>query len=154
MKRKLYKTIKMKKEKYKNSLVETFKKYNKDSKAFWGTTKIFLLKKTNKNKISKWFNHFLKAFNDLLGVDLDKDLKFDLNTHDCDYPALFVNDEEIEEDEDDSLLSELDTDISASEIIGAINALKNGKAAGPDGLIGECFLELVSPSHTIFDKVF
>ena len=57
-----------------------------------------------------------------------------------------------------SLSSQLDNEISQSEIINAIESLKKGKAAGPDGLPSDIFHQvkgtLVNFLHPLFNRIF
>ena len=119
-------------------------KAKNDPKIIRGKLKSFVSKKHATNTISKeeWFRYFSEVFsanestsdNYVLGAN-------DEQVHD------FDETEEIEQNKTNSNMEadgdgqtdieSLDRDISEAEVYEAIRMLKNGKAAGPDGMISE-----------------
>ena len=90
-----------------------------DQQAFWqNMCKISKNKYQPHNSISEkeWFNHFQKVL-EQDNYDEDSDVDFEHCKSDVYY----------------------DRPITREEVLLAIQRLKNGKAAGPDGIIGEFF---------------
>jgi hypothetical protein len=105
-----------------------------NQQSFWKAVKKINRGRAPKNDISmdKWVEHFKAVF----GSDTHNggDLNFDEDVNDA------VNDDESDE--------WLNQDISLEEIKEAVRNLKNGKAPGPDCIIGEflkCAVDALSP---------
>ena len=144
-KRKEYKELlRVKKTAHRQKVLDALHKPKKYPKIFRGKLKSFVSKKHATNTISKeeWFRYFSEVFsanestsdNYVLGAN-------DEQVHD------FDETEEIEQNKTNSdmeadgdgqtNIESLDRDISEAEVYEAIRMLKNGKAAGPDGMISE-----------------
>ena len=121
-KRKEYKyMLKRKKSQYKQTLLDTLHKHRHDPKLFWQTLRSVRVKTPVSNSISGdvWLTHFQEVFN---------------SSNHCDDSGCSIDDEN--DINDDHPLNET---ISVDEVNIAIGLLRNNKAAGPDGLIGEFF---------------
>ena len=118
--RREYKNLILRKKKeYKNSLFEKIITAVGNQNTFWKQIKsVFRKKAQQKHNISvdDWYEHF----------------KFVLEKNDNDD---FANDDVNEVQ--NMYIDDLDKPISKDEVLNAINKLKNQKAAGPDGMIGE-----------------
>ena len=90
-----------------------------NSKEFWGQIRKYRRRKFISNDISaeEWVDHFEKVFNENGAAQSDIEMTFN----------------NIDESYDDIL----DADISEREVRKAIQHLKCGKAAGPDGILAE-----------------
>ena len=182
-KRKEYKELlRMKKTTYRKRVLDSLHENKNNPKAFWGTLKNFVSKKSVSNTVSKqeWFDHFSRVFNpnkhtrrenvdddtvksneecindNALGTaDSDHDEYRTENIHDY---LMHTDDDCVNESDfaelsdgvpeqnatennggEDTNIESLERNISEAEVYAAIRALKNGKAAGPDGIISEFF---------------
>ena len=129
-----------KKKAYKNNLFDKLIAAVSSQNDFWRNVKSILKKKCSpKHKISlnEWFDHFREV--------LEKTDMNEQNVNDDEMPGL-------------EYIDDLDKAISKEEILLAIRKLKNGKAAGPDGLIGEFFKfassEIIDYLYELFNKLF
>ena len=113
--------------------------------------KVFCTKTTVTNSIKKdqWYQHFYNVFNTFFDNDsngIDDDEVDDVHGYD----------ENGDSENDD--IAALECDITEGEVYEAIRMLKNGKAAGPDLIIGEFFKN--SATHVVpflvryFNKLF
>ena len=132
--------IHFKKKEFKNSIFNKLVTALTSQNDFWQKMKLILRKKSKqKNNISLdgWYKHFK-------GV-LEKDDIDDVDMNDDDH----VTNEYIED---------LDKPISKDEILKAMQKLKNNKASGPDGLIGEFYkfssVEIIEYLVLLFNKLF
>ena len=146
-KRKQYKELlKSKKQKFKDSVVESLTCYSNNPKEFWNTVRSFKRKADRPSGISTddWFKHFYDVFNDF-PIDEQSDMEFN-----CRYRDSASN--------ESSNDGPLDQPITLNEIESAIRALKGSKAAGPDGLIGEffkaCNLNIMPFLLKFFNNIF
>ena len=95
-------------------------------------------KKSETTAITKeeWFDHFSKVFDPKLTTNSASDTFCEGDTgEDCELAI-------VEEEFDvlgDVYFESLEGDITEVEVYTAVRALKDGKAAGPDGIIGEFF---------------
>ena len=116
---------------------------------FWQKIKDVLRKKSyNRNKISldSWFTHF-------------KDV---LEKHENNVTDDATNANENNDTIDKEYIDVLDRPISKTDVLKAMHKLKNNKASGPDGMIGEFFKfsseiisdYLVALSNHLFDNGF
>ena len=152
-KRREYKTcLKKKRAEDKNYVLETLENNMNNAKKFWGTIKSRMNSKPNASSITndEWFNHFHSVFNN--DVNANTLLPSEGNSQD----EIFADDNCLAVNTTDC--TSLDVEISESEVISAIGALKNGKAAGPDGFSGE-FVKYSSPLVVtfltkLFNKLF
>ena len=111
---------------HKESIIKTLEENAKDTRKFWSTIKSIMKKEQHISSVTsqEWFDHF----NTIL---------------DCE--SLSVSDNEVENNALASTfgpvesVDTLDDVISVSEVQAAIKALKDNKAAGPDGLSSEFF---------------
>ena len=125
--------IKRKKKEYNDSLINKLLNSVKSQKDFWDTVKKVSRKKSqpsNDISVDDWFNHFKSV------LDVDT----------------VENPSSVEED--DSGPESLDRPITREEILLAIKKLKNGKSAGPDGLVGEFFKHAGSSTIDFLVKLF
>ena len=107
--------------------LEKRKKNAKDPRKFWSTIKSIMKKEQHTNSVTsqEWLDHFSKVL-------------------DCE--SLLVSDNEVENNDLASSFGPgesvdiLDAVITASEVQAAIKALKDNKAAGPDGLSSDLFI--------------
>lgn len=128
-KRRQYKELlRNKKHEHRDSIINKLNNCSKDPRKFWDTLRSVRRKGTsgcNSIKADQWYEHFKNVFNPADAQDIDAD---ELNN--------FVFD-------DADLLNlnceSLNSPITDNEIRSAIRALKDRKAAGPDGLIGEFY---------------
>lgn len=114
--------ISMKKLAYNNQLYHQIESSIGDQKDFWKNVRTVLRKDYSKNTITteEWYDHFknLLDIHDSSGTDTQEE---------C---VAHVHDDSLEY---------LDRPISKQDVISAIKKLKNAKAAGPDGFIGEIY---------------
>eukprot|EP00745_Piridium_sociabile_P014995 TRINITY_DN220_c0_g1_i2.p1 TRINITY_DN220_c0_g1~~TRINITY_DN220_c0_g1_i2.p1 ORF type:complete len:782 (+),score=58.82 TRINITY_DN220_c0_g1_i2:69-2414(+) len=124
-----------KKTKHRELLLTELLNSVKCQKTFWEIIRKVSRKKTqpqNSISIDQWFEHFKRV--------LEKEA-----------------DDSIEEDTEEDVDEEeefLDRPISREEVMLAIKKLKNGKAAGPDRLIGEFFKHSCDSTLTFLVKLF
>ena len=119
-KRREYKRLLFDKNKdYKQNRLTKLQENVDDPNIFWGTVQSVRAQKQQIPSISKsdWFNHFSDVFSSNDSNNL----------------------EDIDVEEDEIVNDTLDGPITRNEIIKALNSLKNNKAAGPDGIIGEFY---------------
>ena len=105
----------------------------KDQQAFWKTVRSVSRKKsqhTNNITMDQWFLHFKSI--------LENDVEPELNDNTS----------------DDTYTEYLDRPITLDEVLFAIRKLKNNKASGQDGLIGEFFKHLSDTAMTFLVKLF
>jgi hypothetical protein len=139
--KKMYKSLlKQKRIGHKHETVETLRKNIHDSKKFWGTIKMSTSQNNscaNSISIDEWFRHFKNVFNDLATLSSchsqSNEDNFDV------FPLVDI--------------SPLNAEITENEVGAAISALKQGKAAGLDGISGE-FYKFSSPCVTKFLTVY
>ncbi|KAK7100495.1 hypothetical protein V1264_023441 [Littorina saxatilis] len=145
-----------KKKSYNAGLIADLSNSVKSQKLFWETMKKLSRRKTQPRHnitLDDWFQHFknvLEKDTHVAIVDV-VDGAVDENAD--------VNDEGNDEDVVEHVL---DRPISKEEVTLAIRKLKNGKSAGPDGLIGELFkhsgeavvMFLVRLFNVLFDSGF
>ena len=129
--------IKRKKKEYNELLVNKLIKSVKNQKEFWDTVRKVSKKKTqpsNDISVDEWHRHFQS----LLDVKVEP------------------SPDNAEEDDDGP--RSLNRHISREEVLLAIRKMKNGKSAGPDGLIAEFFKNsgnsTVSFLVTLFNHLF
>lgn len=141
-KRREYKELRrVKKINLKQKILDTLNNATTSPKEFWGRVKVLTRKKVTTNQITtqEWFNHFNKLFNELEGNGAEN-----LNIQD---------DANVDVD-----ITMLEGDISEDEVLAAIRTLKNGKAAGPDGIISEFFkhsaIKLLPFLVSFFNKLY
>ena len=125
-KRREYKELlRQKKRSHKNNILHSLQAYIKDPKKFWDTVRSVRPKSGGHSAVTseEWYNYFSSIFNSLpsepepIAEDLG-DAAFADNEMNCET---------------------LNQPITVDEIKTAIRALKDQKAAGPDGLIGESY---------------
>ena len=137
--RKEYKSLlKQKQTDYKNQTLKTLIEDMNNPKQFWSTLKDFLGKPMNQCIISKeeWFDHFSNIFQDECPrADLGEFFS---------QPNFVNNYSSVDAD-----YEILDQAITHQEVLNAISALKDSKAAGPDGFSGE-FYKYASPELALF----
>ena len=111
---------------YKKHLIRTINDSKNDPKMFWKTIKSVskVAQTTNDITNDQWFQHFKTVFNPD-GLQCSDDL---VDNNDSTY----VNGSNYD-------ISDLEKEISESEVKDAIKALKNDKAAGPDRLCSEFY---------------
>ena len=110
----------------KKKIIKTLEENAKDARKFWRTIKSITKKEQHISSVTsqEWFDHFNKVL---------------------DYETLSVSDNEVENNALASTfgpgesVDTLDGDITVSEVQAAIKALKDNKAAGPDGPSSEFF---------------
>ncbi|MCB4763941.1 MAG: reverse transcriptase family protein, partial [Sulfurovum sp.] len=118
--------LKQKRAVHKENIIKTLEENAKDARKFWSTIKSIMKKEQHISSVTsqEWFDHFNKVL-------------------DCE--SLSVSDNEVENNALASTfgpvesVDTLDGVISVSEVQAAIKALKDNKAAGPDGLSSEFF---------------
>ena len=118
--------LKEKRAVHKESIIKTLEENAKDTRKFWSTIKSIMKKEQHISSVTsrEWLDHFNKVL-------------------DCE--TLSVSDKEVENNALASTfgpvesVDSLDNVISVSEVQAAIKALKDNKAAGPDGLSSEFF---------------
>ena len=144
-KRKEYKgLLKLKKKTHKQNLLDLLQGNLQNPKRFWDAIRYVRPKSGVRSTINigAWFQHFYKLFNDIPSSP-ENDIAFH-NHYGNDVASNNVN--------------TLDQPITVSEIVCAINALKTGKASGPDGLIGEFYknsIAIIMPFlHPFFNYLF
>ena len=129
-----------------------------NSKIFWRKVKNLTRNtyNTSKNSISAhaWFNYFktllnieeVNEENAITYADFEFETEFSVRTHNEDNGCY------------DCQEGILDDIITEEEILEALNNLKRGKAAGPDGICSDFFIEskniVVKLLHPLFNKVF
>ena len=137
--RKEYKVLlKQKQNDYKDQALRMLVDDMNSPKQFWTTLKNYIGRPVNQCTISEeeWFEHFSTVFqggcpeSDLGGVFAHLDSLSDCSCLDMDGGIL-------------------DQDITLQEVLFAISALKDNKAAGPDGFSGE-FYKFAAPELTLF----
>ena len=149
-----------KKVQHNNTVLEELNESCKDSnsKQFWQKVKS-LISKANYGNTAKtidasaWYNYF----KNLLNVGESQVDQSDVNEI-----ALEMEDHVKEHNRENNCMKcnagLLDEDISESEIKNAIDALKKGKAAGPDGMSSDFFITgsdvLLKMLHPLFNKIF
>jgi hypothetical protein len=147
-KRREYKSLLLdKKRTYKVNVIESLQNYGNNPRQFWESIRAVRPKYCGQNSITteQWYTHFYEVFNDNsneVSIDDDFDTYYDNQP-----PAIVTCDQ-------------LNNPITTHEIILAIKALKNEKAAGPDGLISEFYKHstdailpfLLELFNNIFDK--
>ena len=133
-----------KKRTYKNSLFDKLIAAVSNQNDFWRNVKNILKRKCSPKHtitLEQWFNHFKSV---LENSDINND------NPQNNFDGEMINDLEN--------IDDLDKPISKDEILTAIRKLKNGKAAGPDGLIGEFYkfaaTEIIDYLHELFNKLF
>ena len=118
-----------------------------NQQSFWKAVKGITRQTQQRNDITKdeWLDHFKSVL-----CTNQEDIENEMFT-----PADSVGEESVLPDEWDV---ELNTDISIEEVKVAINNLKNGKAAGPDDVLGEMLkfsIDIVAPFLlTLFNHLF
>jgi hypothetical protein len=135
-KRKEYKELlRIKKSNYRKHVIDSLNANKNNATLFWRKLKTLLSKKNEGNTVSteEWYDHFSKLFNE--GQSNENRLPDLSNGNDAD-PDLHQENDTADENID---IDCLECDISESEVYEAIRALKNGKAAGPDGILSEFF---------------
>lgn len=124
-KRRKYKELlRIKKRLHKENIIDNLKNCSKDPRKFWDILRSVRRKGASSTSAisgQQWFDHFKNVFNP---PDADSDMT---NADDFVLNAVETN------------CDALNAPISTNEIRTAIKALKNQKAAGPDGIIGEFF---------------
>ena len=118
--------LKEKRAVHKENTIKTLEENAKDARKFWSTIKSIMKKEQHISSVTSqaWFDPFNKVL-------------------DCE--SLSVSDNEVENTALASIfgpvesVDSLDDVISVSEVQAAIKALKDNKAAGPDGLSSEFF---------------
>ena len=113
--------LKEKRAVHKENIIKTLEENAKDTRKFWSTIKSIMKKEQHISPVTsrEWLDHFNKVL-------------------DCE--TLSVSDKEVENNALASTfgpvesVDSLDNVISVSEVQAAIKALKDNKAAGPDGL--------------------
>ena len=129
--------LKRKKQLFNKSLLDKLVMSIQNQKEFWNTIRRSTFKRKQiRNSITsdRWFQHFRSLLqtevNEVLNVDLD----------------------------DNEIDTNMNRPISAEEVLLAVSKLRNRKAAGPDGIIGELFKHsgehVVSFFVKLFNKIF
>ena len=138
-KRREYKELlRVKKAAYRKKVLDSLHCASTNSAEFWGKLKSYIGKKSETTAITKeeWFDHFSKIFDPKLTTNSASDTFCEGDTgEDCESTT-------VEEEFDvlgDVYFESLEGDITEAEVYTAVRALKNGKAAGPDGITGEFF---------------
>ena len=116
--------LKEKKEQFKNNFLQDLKSNINDSKIFWNKIRSVRPRSSYQSNIAKeqWFNHFKTVFsfgNGSLVVDEPEYTYINASNDDAD--------------------NVLNCSIAEIEIRKTVKALKDNKAGGPDGLIGEFY---------------
>ena len=135
-KRKEYKDmLKEKKLQYKMKILESIDCHKRDPCKFWSTLRSVRGKQLQSNAISKdvWYDHFKNVFQS-----------------DCNETACSDNDVNVCTEE----INVLNAAITDEEVQTAARLLKNDKAAGPDGLIGEFYKYAISDAEPFLVKLF
>ena len=145
-KRREYKELlRQKKMAHRNRLLHSLHDNINTPKEFWGAVKSCLGKKSVYNDITpdEWFAHFQHLFNDPIEQDV---------------PMAGEDPGDQEEEELDIDIDSLECEITEAEVYTALRAIKNGKAAGPDGIIGEFLkhsaITIVPFLVKLFNKLF
>ena len=129
-----YKSLLHKKKKdFNDTIIDKLVKSVKDQKCFWETLHSISKRKpqpSNNITIEEWFDHF----KNVLEKEIDEEEEADLDS-----------------DNGDDVL---DRPISREEVLLAIRKLKNNKAAGPDGIIGEMLKYAGDPVVDFLVKLF
>ena len=141
-KRREYKDLlRQKKISHRSQLVQSLHTNIKSPTEFWGKIKSCMGRKSASNNITpnEWFDHFNTLFNEPLAA----------NTHpppELEFPQ--------EEDDMGINIDSLEGEITEGEVFKAIRAVKNNKAAGPDGIIGEFLKHAAVPLVPYLVKLF
>jgi len=143
-KRREYKELLKQKKKFHREKIKISLQCNiKNPKQFWDTVRSVRPRSTSQNTISAelWYKHFNNVFNESVGAPENDD-----------FDTVYSNVDFLPECE------ELNGCITVFEIELAIKSLKNQKAAGPDGLIGEfyrnSFTNILPFLHKLFNYIF
>lgn len=165
-KRKEYKNFtRERKRGHKEKILGTLNDCKGDSRAFWKTVKRYTSKKCVQNSITKdeWYDHFSRVFNSHSNGDTVVEAAAATVLNNVDESvgepgAAGVAECNYQGGEDDGELDCLDGEICRAEVVAAIRSLKNGKAPGPDNVIGE-FLkysgdEIITFLLKLFNVVF
>ena len=147
-KRREYKELLRTKQKaHRENVVNSLHNNMNNAKEFWSKVRSFNNNTASNNSISKeeWFDHFSEVFqsNSVQSTESDNPIE----------PEIFPDEEQGQCNTD-----ALEADITEDEIYASIRALKNGKAAGPDHIIGEVYkhaaLYIVPFLLLLFNKLF
>ena len=107
----------------------------KDSKTFWSTLKGMQMQKSmqcNNIECNEWYNHFKTLFNppNRATEEFRRDLNYNVGVDD------------------------LDREITVSEVLRAVNGLKNGKSPGTDGISAEFYKAILPNAVTVIKDIF
>ena len=129
--------LRLKKAAYRKKVPDSLHNVGTNSTEFWGKLKFYIGKKSESTTITKkeWFDHFSRVFNCNTSKNGETDDLEDGGGED--YETRIAGDEL--EVTGDVHLESLESDITDAEVYTAVRALKNGKAAGRNGIIGEFF---------------
>ena len=148
-KRKQYKQVlKQKRLDHKKDILETLEKSSsKDSRKFWGTIKSSMYSGSPLNTISSedWLDHFKKVFDSEFideGTAGTRDIVLEEDLANNQFQNIDID------------ITVLDAEITECDVKDAIKALKNEKAAGPDGLSGEFYKYSAPCIVTFLTKMF
>lgn len=139
--------IRQKKKSHRQSLMESLDKGSSDPKLFWKTIKSLASKVAGVISINteQWYQHFYNVFNSFTKENND-------HTDFVEDGVNRVSDGDDEEEMYD--MDALERVITENEVKEAIRVLKNGKAAGPDYLIGEFFKNSATAVVPFLTKYF
>ena len=139
-KRREYKSLlKSKRKAHRDRTVQALQAGLKDPKMFWDTIRAARPSYREPNTISKdeWYDHFNEVFNSFPVSIEERGLTSE--------PHLAPN---------ERACHSLNIEITTEEISVAIKSLKNNKAAGPDGFIGEFFKNSIDVIQPFLAKYF